>query len=140
MKIVIVGAKDRTAASDKKDVDTLIELAASTYPDCVIVTAFAYAGIGQFVKEKCLEKDEQNQFRFQLIECSLRTYTRSLTRIEYGEVCVAMNAMLFELGDCFYHFASTDRRGTLEELITDRLIQQNRPFRVFLPGDTITVI
>jgi len=140
MKIVIVGAKDRTSPADKQDVDRLIELAALHYPDCVIVTAFAYGGIGQFVKEKCLEKDDSGQFKYQLIECSLRTYTRSLTRIEYGEVCVAMNAMLFELGDVFYHFASTDRRGTLEELITERVLPQSRPFKIFLPGEDIAVI
>src|SRR5215471_12520809 len=121
MKIVIVGAKERSAPSDKKDVETLIELASIGYPDCVIVTAFATGGIGMFVKEKCLEKTQGGQFRFQLIECSMRAYTHTLTRIEYGEACVAMNAMLFELGDCFYHFASPDRRGTLEELINDRV-------------------
>ena len=140
MKIVIVGARDRDSDADKEAVGALIERAYDKYIDCVIITAFASNGIGQFVKEKCLEKDGGGNFKFQMIECLVRTYTRNLTRVEYGEVCVAMNALLFELGDCFFMFAADDRRGTLEELITERVQPSGRPYRVFLPGDPVQLI
>jgi hypothetical protein len=139
MNIVICGAKERNTEEDKRKVQELMNRAVVQYPNCVFVTILTHMGIGRFVKEACLEKGPGGQFRFQLIECSVRLYATQLSKSEVQQIYIARNATVFELADITYYFANRDRRGTLEDLV-ERLQKENRPCRVLLPGDPVELI
>jgi hypothetical protein len=136
--VVIVGAKLRDAPEDKAVVCALMELAAKRYPNCCFVTMLTSMGVGSFVKQKCLEKDSLDRFRFQLIECNVRLYASNLSQSESSTIYIARNATVYEMGDVFLYLAMPDRRGPLEDLI-DRAVRGERPYRVFLPGDELTL-
>jgi hypothetical protein len=140
MNVVVVGAKERCTEEDRELVNELLEKVAAACPNCVFVTMLTHVGVGKYVKEKCLEKNKQGQFRFQLIECTMRLFARQLSKSDVSSIYIARNATVFELGDAFYYFAGEDRRGTMEELFEQRVIPSGRPYRVFAPGEGITLI
>ena len=140
MNVVIVGATDRKSIDDRLLVNKLIDLAYRTYPECVFVTTLSHTGVGKFVKDKCMEKTAENANVYQLVECSIRVFATTFSRPETMQVLLAANAALFELGDVFYFFASEDRRGTTEELITKRVIPSGRAYKIFLPGQDVSLV
>src|ERR1035437_5159832 len=135
MKIVIIGAKERNTPEDRQAVNALIEMAAVAYPGCVLITMLTHEGVGLFVKAKCLEGAPD--FKYQLVEISVRLYAKNLSKNEVSESYLARNASMFEVGDCFIYLASESRRGMIEELIPERVIPSGRPYRILLPGDKL---
>lgn len=136
MTIVIVGAKERNTQTDRELVYALIDLAAKRYPSCIFVTTMSGVGVGKFVKEKCLEKNSRQEYKYQFIDVDLRIYATGLSPAEASMLYIARNATLFELGDVFLYLGTDVRRGPLEDLIQKRVEPSGRLYRVFLPGDT----
>ena len=135
MKIVIVGAKDRNTDEDKALVEELVDLAAKTYPNCVFVTMLTHEGVGLFVKQKCLEKGSNSNFKFQLIEVNLRLYAKQLSKSEVSQIYLARNATMFELADMLIYLANNDRRGMIEDLVLNRIVPSGRPYIILLPSE-----
>jgi hypothetical protein len=141
MNIVIVGARERTSEEDKLLVCDLVEGINKKYPQTVFVTAYSPEGVGKFVKDKCSERHTATgEHRFQLVLCDVWLYAKGLTRVEASTIYVARNATLFELGDMFYYLADRSRRGTMEDLINNRVIPASRPYKVLLPGDGLELL
>lgn len=137
---MIVGAKERDTDEDRALVGDLMEKAAVYYPGCLFITMLTQVGVGKFVKEKCLEKDGRGDFKFQFVACDVRLFAKNLSKAESAQIYIARNATVFELGQVFYYFASEDRRGTMENLIMDRVAPAGLPYKVLLPGDPIELI
>jgi len=135
MIVVIIGAKERKEEEDRAIVYNLMQLAATTYPSCVFATVLTHEGVGQFVKEKCLEKDDRHNFRYQLVECVLHLYAKFLNKAEVSQIYLTRNATLFELGDIFVYLAGRDRKGMMEDLIVNRVIPAGRPCVILGPGE-----
>jgi hypothetical protein len=141
MNIVIVGAKERDTPADRELVNELLDELHKKYPGMLVVTMATHMGIGKFVHEKCLERTPgKNEHKFQLCEVDTRILAKYLSKSEVAEIYLSRNATLFELGNMFYYFASASRRGTIEELLDNRVIPSGRPFKVFLPDDPISLI
>ena len=83
-----------------------------------------------------MEKDDQNNFRYSLIECDVRIYARGMSKPDLAQVYLARNATPFELSDILIYLASEDRRGTMEELL-ERFLNAHRPAIVLHPGDPL---
>ena len=107
-------------------------------PGCVFVTSLSHLGVGRYIREKCLEK-VNGRFKFQLVDCNVRTYAADLSKSELAAVYIARNATPYEMSDVLYYLASEDRRGPMEDLL-QRFIDGGRPTKVMLPGDPIEVI
>lgn len=140
MNCVIVGSKERDTEEDRALVGELMEKAAAYYPNCLFVTMLTSVGVGLFVKQKCTEKNGAGKFRFQCVACDVKIYASNLTHAESSAVYLARNATVFELGSLFYYFASEDRRGTMEDLIMNRVAPAGLPYKIFAPGDPVELI
>lgn len=139
MRVAIVGAKDRCTLEDKKLVEELIEKVSASHFDVLYVCTNTWTpGIGQFVRSKCLER-AGSDFRFQVVLVDMRTYSSHCSRTEMADIFIARNAAIHELADVLYYFATSDRRGTIEDLV-ERMNRANRPVKVFLPGDPVEAI
>lgn len=140
MRIVIVGAKERNTDEDRKLVEELIDLCAVTYSNPMFITMLTFDGVGSFVKQKCLQKDSLGRYKHQLAECIVKLYASNQSKAEAAAIYLARNAPCFELGDIFYYFASADRRGSIEVMIEKQLIPSGRPYKIFMPGDPVTLV
>ena len=136
MNIAIVGARERDTEEDRELVGKLMEQIAVEAPRSTFVAALTHIGVGRFVKDKCLEKDDQNNYRFALIECQTRIYSRSMSKSDLAQVYLARNATPFEISDFLIYLASEDRRGTMEDLL-DRFLAAHRPVLLLKPGDAL---
>jgi hypothetical protein len=136
MRICIVGSKERDMPEDRALVHELMERIVGEVPHIVFVTVMTHMGVGKFVRDKCLEKDANGQYRFALIECSVRIHARSLSKTEAAQIYLARNASPFEMSDMMVYFASEDRRGTCEDIL-ERFQVAGRPAVVMMPGDSI---
>jgi 2-methylaconitate cis-trans-isomerase PrpF len=136
MKIVVVGAKERDTEEDRVFVCDLMDRIASEAPHTTFVTTLTHMGVGKFAKEYGLTKDENNHYKFQLIECSVRIYAQYLSKSELAQVYLARNATVTEMGDMLIYLASEDRRGTCEDLLS-RFRAAGRPTLVLMPGDAL---
>lgn len=134
MKVVIVGSKDRVGESDRALTHELMTLAAKTYPGCIFVTMLTQEGVGQYVKEKCLQQDERGNWWGQFVECNVRLYAKTLSKTDTSAIYLARNATVAELCDVLVFLASPGRKGMVEEL-ADRIKALGRPYVVLMPGD-----
>jgi hypothetical protein len=139
MNVVVVGAKERISEEDKSLVSELIDQIDQRYSACMFISTLTHNGVGKFVKEKCLEKDIKGRFKNQFLDIEIRSYASNLSKVEYGSICLALNATLVELASIVYYFANESRRGTLENLV-DRSMAVGIPTKVLLPGEPITLL
>jgi hypothetical protein len=138
MTVVIVGGKGRESERDRAQVRKLIELCSEQYPLCTFATTLTTAGVGYFVKEKCLESTN-GKYRYQLIDVNVRSMGANLLNTEERNgVLLTRNATLAEMGDLFYYFGTAERRGMMEDLI--QRIEGKRPYKVFLPDSELELI
>jgi hypothetical protein len=136
MNIAVVGSKERDTEEDRQLVSSLLEQLVLEAPHSVFVTALSHIGVGRFVRDKCLEKDNAGRYRFALIECTVRIYAASLSKSELSQIYLARNATPFETADMLIYLASEDRRGTMEDLL-DRFTRAGRPTLVLMPGENL---
>lgn len=136
MKVVLMGAKERETDKDRELVCEAMEKLSALYPGILMIALMTHMGVGKFVRDKCLEKDAAGNFKYQLIECSVRLYARHLSKAETAEIFIARNASAFEMGDILVYFAHPSRRGTTEDML-ERFKAAGRPYKVFLPGEPV---
>ena len=139
MKIVIVGAKDRESEDDRLDVAALLDALEVKYHNFTVVTVMSHTGIGKLVKNFCSAPKDGRKHRFAFCEADVRVYANDLNREDMAQLYTARNAMLFEIGDLFFGFPHPQRRAVVDELFSKRVEPNNRPHRIFLPGDDITI-
>lgn len=136
MNICIVGARERDTGEDRQLVGQLVEQIAAEAPHSTFISTLTHVGVGLFVKDKCLEKDVNNNYRFAFIECQVRMYARGLSRSDLSQIYLARNASPFEMSDVLIYLASEDRRGTMEELL-ERFQRAARPFLILGAGEPL---
>ena len=90
------------------------------------MTTLTHIGVGMFVRQKCMERDHNDQPRYALIECTVRVFARSLSKSELAQIYLARNATPFETSDIMIYLASEDRRGTMEDML-ERFQRAARP-------------
>lgn len=113
MFIVVVGARERKSVDDEKAVVATLEELRNQYgSSMVVISAACDAGIGTFVKQRCLV----NKKDFRFIEIALRIYA-DLPRSRMMQAFKARNAFLADLGDEFYIFTDPDHPVTTDDLI-----------------------
>ena len=136
MNILIVGARERDTEEDRQTVCTLMDRLDAEAPRSTFVSMLTHTGVGRFVKEKCLERDDQGSFRFSFIEFSTRVYSHSQSKSDLSKLYLARNASPFEYGDVLIYLASEDRRGTMEDML-DRFLDAHRPVIILRPGEQL---
>lgn len=139
MRVCIVGAKERDTEEDRQTVSDLMELISANQPGCLFITMLTHVGVGKFIREKCLERDSNDRFRFALIECNVRTYAQNLSKAELAQIYLARNGTPFEMSDVLYYLASEERRGPMEDLL-ERFSLAGRPVKVLMPGEPLELI
>jgi len=139
MRVCIVGAKERDTESDRRTVCDLMEQISEQSSGCLFITMMTHVGVGKFIREKCLERDANDRYRFALIECNTRVYAQNLAKSELAQIYLARNGTPFEMSDVLYYLASEERRGPMEELL-QRFIDAGRPVKVLMPGDDLELI
>jgi hypothetical protein len=135
----MLGAKERDTDEDRELVQTLMQMCRKKYGHCMFVSLDQQMGVGQFLRQLCQEKDSHNRYVHQLILCGTRLFAVDLPKAELVPIFMARNATLFELGDVFIYLANEERRGTIEELIQDRVKPSGRPYVVLEPGDAARI-
>ncbi len=138
MNVVIVGAHNRASKDDRKLVSDLIDALAAKYSSCMFVTTAHSEGVGKYVREKCLEKNVRNEYKYQLAVVNVQLFVSKRSREEVAAIYQTRNATLLELGDIYYYLASDSRSGMMETLITSAQ-ELGRPVTVMLPGDPLDV-
>ena len=136
MNIVIVGAHNRISSDDRKLVSDLIDGLAEKYSSCLFVTTAHSEGVGKYVREKCLERNVRNEYKYQLAVVNVQLFVSKRSREEVAAIYQTRNATLLELGDVYYYLASDSRTGMMETLINSAEAL-GRPVKVLLPGDPL---
>lgn len=134
MIVVIVGAKERDMPEDKQLVQKLLSMCVEKYGQCMFASLHTPLGVGLFMRELCLEKDQAGAYKYQLVDVSARVFAKNLSHAESVKIYLARNATLLELADVLVYLANDERRGTLEDLVA-RASLASRPHVVLLPGE-----
>lgn len=105
-------------------------------PHTVFVTMMTHAGVGRFVKDICLLKDDFGRTRYMMVECAVRIYAQGMSKNDMAQIYLARNATPAEMADMLIYLASEDRRGTCEDLLL-RFQQSGRPVLVLMPDEPL---
>jgi hypothetical protein len=140
MRICVVGAKERDTKADGEYAVQLMRAIKEKTPNVLFITMLTHIGIGRYIRAAAEVRDPATgQFEFALIDCTVRLFTKNLSRSDLSQIFIARNATPYELSDMLYYLASEERRGPMEDLL-QRFIDGGRPYKLLRPGDPIEVI
>ncbi len=140
MRVVIVGARERETDEDRRLVEELVDKIAATNFDVIFICTNSWnKGVGQFVRTKCLEKDDRSQFKYQVVIFDVRAYTSRRSPAEMADFYIARDESLFVIADALYYLAGHDRKGTAEDLVA-KMQAAGRPVKILAPGEPISLI
>ena len=126
MFVVIIGDLDRDTGDDKKQVLSLLEELKSQYSDLVIISGACKSGIGQFVRDRCIQNRNNPDLAF--VEYDIKPWTR-LSEARLAQVFISRNPALLEIGEIFHIFPSGRKTGHVPDLI-QRVKKLNVPLAI----------
>lgn len=135
MKVVIVGAWNRSELEDDGLVNELLDELGRVYPDLFIVTTGCDRGIGKLVKNRCMPKQRGVKGEFDFVEIAVRIYADSPSKASLAHIWQARNAYLDEAGEEFHLFMDKQENsgGQMQDLLR-RITQRGAPYSIYVPG------
>lgn len=135
MRVVIVGARNRSEIADTKLVYAILDECIAKYGKLMVVTKACDRGVGKIIKSRCLDSNKPNVPEFDMVEMSLRHYLiRELPRSEFLGDFNTLNAALVEIGDEFHLLTEEEPRGSMLDMLI-RVQKADRPCAVYKPSE-----
>jgi hypothetical protein len=135
VRVVIVGARNRSEMVDAKLVNEIIDDCVARFSNLIIVVSSCDKGVGRIVKSRNIDPHMPNKFEFDMIEIQMRHYLKQeLPRQEFTSHWNALNSVLVELGDEFHLLTEEYPKGAIMDLLR-RVKVNNRPYAVYKPSE-----
>ncbi len=136
MRVVIVGARNRSEMMDTRLVNEILDTCISKYGKLMVVTKTTDRGVGKIIKARCLDPTKPTNPEFDMVEFSIRHYImHELPRNEYMGDFNTLNAALAEIGDEFHLLTEEEPKGSMLDMVI-RVQRIERPFSVYRPSES----